>query len=72
MQISNNYENNTNFYKFTSRGTDYTIIIKDNEKHVEAWTKTRAWGSNVKTFNNLNEFANANKTFNNFAKLLAA
>lgn len=72
MQINNEYKDNTNFYTFINRGTQYTIIIKDNDQSIEAWTKTKAWGVNVKVFSNVTEFANANKTFNNFSKLLAA
>lgn len=72
MQITNEYKDNTNFYTFTNRGTEYTIIIKDNDQAIEAWTKTKAWGVNVKVFSNVVEFARANKTFNNFSKLLAA
>lgn len=70
MQINNEYKDNVNFYRFTNRGTKYTIIIKDNDQTIETWTKTKAYGVNVKVFSNINEFASANKTFNNFSKLL--
>ena len=66
MQINKEYKDNTNFYTFTNRGTEYTIIIKDNDTSVEVWTKTKKWGVNVKFYPNIIEFANANKTFVNF------
>ena len=65
-------ENNTNFYGFTNRGIKYTVITKQDKNDVEVWTKTKAHGVNVKMFADMQQFSQANKTFNNFSKLLAA
>lgn len=70
MQIINEYKDNTNFYTFISRGTEYTIVIKDNDKAIQVWTNTRAWGVNLKFFDSIDKFASANKIFNNFSKLI--